>query len=214
MCCVFLVRNQTTNPEINLILSCLTSPVHRRRRWPLSVTWQTGQTVPGKQQSDILGWNKPGFAKTVSRGTSKEGRCDRRCAQVEQTDTCPPFKQTFWRLMPKDGWRLRLHLGVSRQRSGGHGAPDRLPLGRGLNKYGRQKEKQSRDGERPVTGRCVAAQRGIVAAMRGQCPAPAPNTRHTSWPAITSTATTIPARCSHTHTITHTRLPTQPQWHV
>lgn len=41
-----------------------------------------------------------------------------------------------------------------------------------------------------------ATQRGIVGgAMRGQCTAPALNTRHTSWPAITM----LPRHNSHTH---------------
>lgn len=45
---------------------------------------------------------------------------------------------------------------------GGRGGPQQVPLGRGLNKYGRQKEKQRRGRGRPVTGRCVALLRGAL----------------------------------------------------
>lgn len=44
----------------------------------------------------------------------------------------------------------------------GGGGPHQVSLGRGLNKYGRQKEKQRRGRERPVTGRCVALLRGAL----------------------------------------------------
>ena len=112
--------------------------------------------------------------------------------------------------------RLPVDLEVGAKRSGAlPRITSHFTLGCGLNKYGRQKEKQ-RQGPRAREGGpwlvdVWPAQRGIVGAMRGQCTTPALNTRHTSWPAITNTAAPLQflqLRLTHTYTHIHTHTHT------